>query len=154
LDEDSRRLIACAIAESIANKKPPISYSTSYDGGEYFDNGTLNYNRSCNGEGLTCATFVMAVFKALGFDLVQCDTWQEREDDKVWKRHIASCLEQWGRETGEDVTEHISVIRNNVDGIRFRPEEVAEGVIDLRAPLEFSDAQDTGKLILLEMSNG
>jgi hypothetical protein len=120
LDEMSRCIIAPAIAEVASEEQRSIPYSPIYDG-IYFEAGDLKYKREAPGDGLTCATLIMAIFDALGFALFNRQEWPARAEDADWHNWIVNQLEQSGRATQE----HIKVIREKPRGARFRPEEVA-----------------------------
>lgn len=67
------------------------------------------------GEGLTCATFVLAMFKSIGVSLVDLDSWEPRPCDVWWQEHILP----------RTTTAHAELLRAQLGSIRYRPEEVA-----------------------------
>jgi len=72
--------------------------------------------------GLTCATFVLAVFETAGLTLVQYETWpQPADEDVVRQGELAKRLD----ENQHVPREHIRAIRNEIGNIRYRPLEVA-----------------------------
>ena len=148
LKADTRRSIAIAIAR-LARRKPtrPIPYSTDYDDGVYFEPGTLRYLRNAPGEGLTCATFVLAVFEAFGIRLLDLSTWpSNRPVDKAWRANILGTLRS--RPEGDpNIERHIAAIESNDIVVRYRPEEVASGVGSSTPPLTFEVASVSGRKI-------
>lgn len=64
-----------------------IPYGIAYEG-DYFDPATGAWLRGSVGEGLTCATFVMALYEALGLPLVAQETWPHRDSDVQWQETI------------------------------------------------------------------
>lgn len=150
LDENNLRIVAAAIERTVATRKPPISYSPLYDG-IYFTEGDLKYERDKPGDGLTCATFVMAIFETLGIRLLMTETWEPRQSDDEWREDIVSFLEEWGTDSGCDVTEHVAVIRQSPRCVRYRPEEVAAGVGVDDGPISFAVAERLGLEIVAEL---
>jgi hypothetical protein len=144
LDETNRRVIAPAVAQVGSEQQLPVPYSPHYEG-IYFENGTLRYTQTAPGEGLTCATFIMAVFEALGFPLVNVREWPVRAEDASWFTYIVSRLENDATE------EHIEAIRANPNGTRFRPEEVVGTVTEGELPVPFARAEALGQEILVEI---
>ena len=140
LDEINRSVLAAAIARSAVDGQLPVPYSPHYEG-VYLEKGTLRYERGAPGEGLTCATYMLEVFDALGFELVLRDTWPVREqEDREWVEWIISELEK----NAHCTPEHIQAIRDHPIGVRFRPEEVAGAVASERPPLDFKTAVEAG----------
>ncbi|WP_289242038.1 hypothetical protein [Delftia sp.] len=74
-----------ALAAANFGEECNISYSGVYeDDLRYFD-GDMKYVDNGLGSGLTCATFVLAVMKAFGLQLVRAESWpRDREQDRRW----------------------------------------------------------------------
>lgn len=78
--------------------------------------------------GLTCATFVLAVFKSLGITLVQVGDWVSRTGDEVWQKSVIETLVDYMNKRGwsdADIEVYTKKIEAEVGCARFRPEEVA-----------------------------
>ena len=72
--------------------------------------------------GLTCATFVAAVFESVGLRLMSYETWPVgRAGDAAWQSFVAEELER-----RDAAPEHVMAVRGEigVGAARFRPEEV------------------------------
>lgn len=69
--------------------------------------------------GLTCATFVMAVFQATGLPLIDLNSWPSRPEDVAWQSQIIELL----KKTDAELT-HINRAQQEIGSARFRPEEV------------------------------
>ena len=82
--------------------------------------------------GLTCATFVMAVFSRAGLDLIDATDWPEREEDTEWQERMLQLLAQFGASE-----EHTSAVRGEVGSARYRPEEVAAAGAAETTPARF-----------------
>lgn len=126
LDEANRTFIALALADLAEHGTVAIPYSTTYEG-DYFEPGTLSYVRGEPGDGLTCATFVLAVFRAFGFELLDEGGWPARDSDDAWRRSVINLLEVHGG-GHPDLRRHIEELSSSTRGVRYRPEEVAAGV--------------------------
>jgi hypothetical protein len=141
LDEVSRRVIKAAVIEVSSNDQLPIPYSPIYEG-VYFNKSTLRYVRNATGDGLTCATFILAVLEAIGFQLLDVRTWKSRVEDK---NNIDLLLKILSDHAGQ---EHVEAIRARPHGIRFRPEEVAGAFSEATLPVGFDHAEALGKQVL------
>jgi len=89
------------------------------------------------GRGLTCATFVVAVLKAAGLNLLAIWTWQERPDDETWRRSIIAALRR--NPANRQQADHVG---REGTCTRFRPEEVAgAGLVPVSDwPVAFTEA--------------
>ena len=96
--------------------------------------------------GLTCATFVLAIFEVVGLRLVQYETWPTgRDGDVEWQQQIVALLQQLNPPASP---EHISAIKQEVGTARFRPEEIAGAATVLPLPASFADASAGAHLVL------
>lgn len=136
LDRLNRDLIA-AYCQLIVRRKDRIPFGFQFSG-EYFSPVSGEYLRSGMGEGLTCSTFILAVHRSLGLELLICDEWPKRPDDIDWQIEMASKLNPW---VGDAAARHIG-------DVRFRPEEVAAGVASRDTPLKFQTAELLAKSIV------
>jgi hypothetical protein len=91
---------------------------------------------STTGRGLSCATFVLAVFASLGIDILDLKTWKVREDDSVWQKQIVDIGRKM-RPTAEDHWDYL--ITKELGCIRYRPQEVAVGATADEFPACFED---------------
>jgi hypothetical protein len=104
-------------------KSHKIPYGLLYEGGLFsMDEGIINLGDKASG--LTCATFVMAVFKSIQVDLIDIENWGSRLSDKKWHQKVILSLENT-KEKYNISDKHIDNVRNEVGCARFRPEEVA-----------------------------
>lgn len=73
--------------------------------------------------GLTCASFVLAVFDAAGLPLIQYESWPlGRQGDQEWQQQIVQALRT---SDPPAPVEHIQAVELDIGVVRFRPEEVA-----------------------------
>jgi hypothetical protein len=97
--------------------------------------------------GLTCATFVLAVFHQAGLPLVRYDSWPvNRPGDAEWQESIVNLLERTGA-----APEHIAKVKTEIGAVRYRPEEVAGAATSVSIPAEFPSASERAQEILLKL---
>lgn len=127
------------------NQRGQVPYGLTYLG-DYFDRDTGHYQKRSAGDGLTCATFVMAIFDPLGLPILDVDTWQRRDGDAEWQNQIVAALQHGGASS-----EHIELVQNDIGCARFRPEEVAGSATDPDQPVPFDQAVSLGEELLRAM---
>lgn len=103
------------------------------------------------GSGLTCATFVLQVLRNQSFDIIDIDSWKNRDDDKAWQTHILEALKNYSSASPE----HINALKENIGkAARFKPEEVAGCAREYdEDPIEFSEGVRLGQEVYQEMHN-
>lgn len=92
------------------------------------------------GIGLTCSTFVHAIFKSERWPLVEQDTWKARPGDVTWQAQILGALAEHASEA------HLLHIAGEMVGqvVRIRPQDVLAGAIELDPPIDFERASVVG----------
>lgn len=94
--------------------------------------------------GLTCSSFVLAVFHAAGLQLADYESWPaDRDGDSQWQQSIIAELNSQQTEQG-----HIEHLRSEIGAVRFRPEEVAASTAHAPPPVAFQQAEEGGQQIL------
>lgn len=99
--------------------------------------------------GLTCATFVLAVYHAKQVPLVVFETWQLREEDEDFQR---MWVERWLPGSGAS-KEHIEAVRQEIPTIRVRPEEVAGSATEAPPPVVFDRAVELSQQIIQKLKD-
>lgn len=131
-------------------KKLNIPYGLLYDGGTISEEQGI-INVGSHAQGLTCATFVMSMFKTCGIDLIDLENWKSRPKDKIWHSKIISVLVAY--QVNYSITdEHIKNVKNEIGCARFRPEEVAASSFFRNPPERTITIQSYGKLLGLALS--
>lgn len=100
------------------------------------------------GEGLTCATFVLAVFRENGFKVLDEESWELNEADTQWQTNIVNALRSY---FGMTDPVHISEMETMIGQVsRFRPEHVfASGIVEFEKwPINYQDANEMADSIL------
>src|SRR4051812_13925299 len=105
------------ISERNVDRGLPYGFSKPHN---WFDPATGAVREFENGMGLTCASFVLAVFSSNGTPLINEDTWRVREDDKQFHNWVIKRME-----ATRVSPEHLEGMRKSLPAIRYRPEEVA-----------------------------
>lgn len=92
---------------------------------------------SPTGRGLTCATFVLAVFRSLGLEILDLDSWQTRCKDVVAQKRLV----RMGRKYRPQFEKQWAYLESFEVGkcTRYRAEEVAAGSIAPKHPANFTD---------------
>jgi hypothetical protein len=92
--------------------------------------------------GLTCATFVLAMFAGHGISLVKTDTWVSRDDDSAWQKEIVSLMVRLAAPAAD-----IQNARHDIGCVRYRPEEVAGSCSVRILPATFEEAKAAAREI-------
>lgn len=85
--------------------------------------------------GLTCATFVLAVFRSIGVEILAIEAWKGRSEDASWQKLMLDTLKQHGASH-----EHTTALATEIGAARYRPEEVAGGAAGSSLPCSFEEA--------------
>jgi len=138
--EDEGRDFASWLQKIYKLNNGRIPYGINYWPGAHFDeNGVFTPSR--NGLGLTCATFVMSLFEAHSYPIINTGSWEKREDDQQWFQDVIERLKD-PSQTPAASPEHIDAQINSMgSAVRFRPLEVAAAasIYDID-PIEFKYA--------------
>ena len=150
---DGLQDIASILAKKPANQKIP--YSVIYEPRQYFDH-SWDYISQKDGHGLTCATFLLAVFRRWGLQLIDEESWPEgRPDDANWIVKILCRLYTWSVEKKIKIPkEHfiVQLIKHKLLR-RYRPEEVC-ACADLFSgkPLSFEQITPVAERIVQQLA--
>lgn len=116
-----------------------LPYGFRYATSLFDDGGSLQLGM---GEvGLTCATFVLALYKSLGLELLDLASWHSRSEDQAFRERIIRDLEANKR------SEHAAVLRNEPQCARYRPTEVAGASVEQNRPVHFDSAVELSMVI-------
>ena len=129
------------------NAALPYAFSPPSD---CFDEQSGRYLLGPTRRGLTCATFILAVFEAAGISLVKYEAWpKNRPGDSEWQKQIIGAL----RRTPSATPEHIKAVEEEIGSARYRPEEVAGAATTNPLPADFPLAAERGQQILKRFSD-
>lgn len=109
-----------------------VMHSLRYELGG-FDPATGTYVPLGEERGLTCATFVLAVFRTVGIELVDVPLWPARPEDHEWIDRVAAQIR--AVDPG-----HADAVAGDGLCARFRPTEVGGACLVPPHPVSFADA--------------
>ena len=95
--------------------------------------------------GLTCATFVLAIFDLADVQLADLTTWKDRDGDDAWKDRVIAHL------TARRTAEELEAIKRDKAHVRVRPEDTAGSATVVPLPAAFDDAVQRGVEIMSEL---
>lgn len=94
--------------------------------------------------GLTCATFVLAIFDATGLPLVQYGTWPDsRDGDDEWRSCVIESLKSSGA-----TSDHIARVESEMTTVRYRPVDVAGAAASSSIPACYDEANKIAAQIM------
>lgn len=140
-------------AVQVAGASPgsPIPYSVYFRPCSNFDSEGRFIQRE-DGSGLTCATFVLALFGDFNLPLIDVDSWPvSRPGDFAWVRRILGLLRRRSR---MEKWLWLEQVRRRHALKRFRPEEVfaTAGVFE-GIPLLFPQVEREGRRVVALLSD-
>jgi hypothetical protein len=143
LHEINRRAIA-TLCRLIASKSQAVPFGFTYTGlyftqiGDFISHGL--------GHGLTCATFVMAIFETYSIPLLRTGEWpRSLPADMLWQgRQVALVQQRSGAFIAQAVGQHIGEPR-------FHPEHVTAGAVNANRPLGYAEAEKLGRRIRADL---
>ena len=136
LAQEDQRILAAKVEAWLDENHGRIPYSVAHPGGVIFKDDVWVGNEP--GQGLTCATFIVALFDELGIPFIDVDTWKERTGDVEWAREILEMLKPLMS------PEHVTAQEDRIGKtIRVRPSDVAAAGLlihhEMEADLRFSE---------------
>lgn len=136
------------LGEAVEKGQKDIPYGFLYDDYARIEpDGTLILaGQEC---GLTCATFVLTLFHSQGFDLVDLNSWNSRDEDRSWFYQIISYFIDKFFTKGKMSLYHIKRLLSEVGCPRFRPEEIAvSSALYNQQPASTPDIRQAGSELL------
>jgi hypothetical protein len=134
----------------VADASPgiPIPYSIIFRPGKNFDIQGRFIHQD-DGSGLTCATFLLALFSDYDLPLIDVSTWPEyRSGDLTWVRKILKALRKQIQLKRLPAWDWIEQAKRRHKLRRFRPEEVfATASLFSGEPLDFSVVEPAGATV-------
>jgi len=145
--EDEPAAVVAAQARRVYRKyqRGGVPYGFGPYSGYFGPQGEIRW--TAPGNGLTCATFVLAVFDSAGVRLIQGETWPtDRGEDKQFQREMVELVRMQSTVTAA----HLKGMTADIGQVRFRVLEVGGAVAADSYPTDFSTAEVLA-LRLLEM---
>lgn len=130
-----------------------IPYGIAYSGAGYFDYATGKFVSSHTGKGLTCATFVMAMFEDFLLPIIEANSWLPRASDQDFYTQIIGALDYLVAR-GKAETSHVEAQKAAMGtASRYRPAEVAvAGAAYLGEPINFITSELLSRHLCKELS--
>lgn len=135
-----------AVCRAVWREMPEIHYSFRFDPEAVLDRNSAQVISQYAPFGLTCSTFVMAVFNPAHLRMIDITGWPARADDARW---YGALLRYMQRNSVDPA--HIARIQSDVSCIRIRPEEVAGSCFETSRPAQFAQCEAHGKAILASL---
>ncbi|TMQ12946.1 MAG: hypothetical protein E6J90_15705 [Deltaproteobacteria bacterium] len=123
----------CSLLNSV---QPGIPYGFEYQASKFDDEG--RFVPGPGESGLTCTTFVLAVFKWARLALLIPETWQSRTEDVEAQRRLIVFLQRAAS------PQHVAAVEAEVGCMRFRSEEAAAATAMTPRPVGFPEASAAG----------
>lgn len=145
------RKVMAGVCQHCRDTNPEISYSLMYTGEYFVDSEGFEIKCDAPGDGLSCATFVLEIFRKRAFEVLKLEEWPLFKDSEL--------LDRLGKYLEEHTTasaEHIQAIKNSVGTFpRLEPQHVAAGatLADNRMPIGYRAAKIFGACIVEQYSN-
>jgi len=142
LDPANKIHFATYCAMVYENNKDGIPYGLSLDGSDFSVDGNFIQNEPH--VGLTCATFVLRIFHAQGFNIIDFERWPSKKEDKKWQLKIIGILKKYV--SSEYFNSQYEKILSGV--ARFKPEEIVVAGVLENPPFGSEEIkEDTKKLL-------
>lgn len=130
-----------------------IPYGIAYSGAGYFDYATGKFVSSHTGKGLTCATFVMAMFEDFLLPIIEANSWLPRDSDQNFYNRIIAALDYLVA-YGKAEASHVDAQKAAMGSAsRYRPAEVAvSGAAYLGEPINFITSELLSRHLCKDLS--
>lgn len=132
-----------AVCRSICRHRPEIFYCWVLDVEAQLDPEASRLVSEVAPYGLTCSSFVLAVFHTAHVRLINLDGWLDRTDDAVWYARLA----QYHRRNGMPEN-RVQILERNTRVLRVRPEEVAGACMERNLPAFYRTCEPNGRAVL------
>lgn len=135
--------VLAALCVTLDSVRPRIPYGLRFSESTFDEEG--RFVPGSNETGLTCSTFVMAVFDWARIALLARETWPVREEDITAQKNLLRALQ----ETNDATREHVVAVERELGCMRYRPEEVAVASAMEHRPVLFDAASHAAQELLL-----
>lgn len=142
-----------AVCELIKENNNSISFGINFIETKFDASGNLIFAK---GEfGLTCATFILAIFQRAGIKLIDLNDWQYRNSDKEWQEKVLNYFkEKHKNDPNSYLQELLDLFQKNIGCFRYKPEEVAVASGANKLPSNFEYCKEFGQRLNDAVSYG
>jgi hypothetical protein len=137
----------------LTNSAGRIPYNLAYEPGTTFDPDTGDLILPSDGTGMSCATFVVHLFRSAGNPLIDLTNWPaDRAGDREPQEELVRMMQT---DPSPIYQAQAARIRSQIGCPRVRPEDVAGGCLEDVLPAGFEQCDSNGReiLALLEVIN-
>jgi hypothetical protein len=135
-----RRVAAmCEHVWDLYGSTQEIPYAFKFMKSSFSPDGKLLLGASEHG--LTCSTFILALFRGAAIELVEVDSWKERPGDDVGLGELLEILADHAKD------EHVRSVEEEKGCARFRPAEIAASTAMAPLPVSMVRADPIGTAI-------
>jgi hypothetical protein len=145
--DDSIKKSAAAMCALIESSRPQIPYAFDRSGWSFDTTGAAISGPP--GKGMTCSTFILAIFEAISFPLIQENQWP-RGTDQADKWTILAGIFKGDRAESE----HAQLAMGDDSAPRIRPAEVVASSAERTFPVPYPKARRGGESIERKLSKG
>ena len=140
IDTDILEVLAgfCDLVFSNVANKGTVPYAFEFGDSGIDDAGAVFVGGSS--VGLTCATFVLALFRHARVELLDVNSWRQRDADIAAQQKLVRFLERAGVDRS-----HVAAVCKQVGCMRYRAEEVAVASVSGPRPVSFERAESMGR---------
>lgn len=126
-----------------------IPYAIEYKGMRKFNGeGIYDDYRTGSEFGLTCATFILAIFDSAGLNLLEWENWPVRSNDSVWFDELIRYIDTArARRWTVMSDEHYNNLKSEANCKKIRPEEVFSAVYSIASPQKFCCSEMIGPFV-------
>jgi hypothetical protein len=136
----------CRLVWQALSGRRGIPYGLRYDEDVGFDPDTGDLICGDDGRGMTCATFVVHLFRSAGNPLLYGNEWpNDRPGDRERQEELIAMLRRMG---DPEYQRQADLISGQVGCPRIRPEEVAGACLETELPAHFDACERNGQYIL------
>lgn len=136
----------CAlVATNRAKIQGQIEYGYEYNEASIFSVFNGSFSAAAGTTGLTCATFVLAIFRSCGVRLLKTNQWKR---DTAIAQQIRTA-----NDIGRYYPAEASNLRKEIGARRFSPPEVAGAGLYERMPIGIKHATQAAQVVLKDIRN-
>jgi len=146
--EDVRLQAIAGLCRLVSEKKQEMKYAFRFAESTITPTGDIIVGNT--EYGFTCATFVLALFRAAVIELVDVVAWPPRADeDAKWQASMIQLIRDDPPKSvsREDIENHLRLLKSEIGCARFRPEEVAAAASRDEYPVHHETAWKLGNHI-------
>ncbi len=136
---------AMLIRDKAKTKDIPYGYSSPVN---FFDNQSGEIIKDNRNVGLTCSTLILAIFHMIGISIIDYSSWIYREEDKIKQLYYLEYMKKEGFFTKE----HREKVKQQIEGFRYRPEEVVAAAVTPNEIRTMAELEPLGKEIVSMLS--